>query len=133
MNYLADTHIFLWVLFSPQKISPKLKKIFLNGEEAKYISSITFWEISLKFGLGKLELKGILPEELPSLAKDTGFNILNPTAQILSSSYKLPKIENKDPFDRLLAWQAIQQNFCLLTADKGFRDYKDHGLKIELN
>jgi len=133
VNYLSDTHIFLWVLFSPQKISPKLKKIFLDGEEEKHISSITFWEISLKFGLGKMELKGVLPEELLSIAKDTGFIILNPDAQILSSFYRLPKSKNKDPFDRLLAWQALQQNFCLLTADKGFMDYKDHGLKIILN
>ena len=91
---------------------------------------ITFWEISLKFSLGKISLTGFLPDELPSVAKETGFEILNLDKDTVSTFYKLPRVGNKDPFDRMLAWQAICNGFHLLTYDKVFAEYKDYGLKI---
>lgn len=130
MNYLVDTHIFLWVVLSPKKISRRVKDILLDPEIAKYVSSITFWEISLKYQLGKIDLTGILPNKLPAIAKETGFEFLNLDCQTASSVCKLPKIKNKDPFDRMLAWQAISFDYQLLTKDRDFNDYKDHGLQI---
>lgn len=130
MNYLVDTHIFLWVIFSSKKISKRIREILLNGELTKYVSAITFWEISLKYQLGKLKLTGILPDQLPAIAKEIGFEVLDLEADTASSFYKLPKLRNKDPFDRMLAWQAINGDCHLLTQDADFTDYKDHGLKI---
>lgn len=130
MILLVDTHVFLWAVLSPKRISKKVREILLDPECAKYVSIITFWEISLKFSLGKIDLTGVLPDELPTIAKDTGFEILNLDANTASSFYKLPKLRNKDPFDRMLAWQAISCGYCLLTQDEDFADYKDHGLKI---
>ena len=130
MNYLVDTHVFLWAELSPKKISKKVKDILLNEESTKYVSTMTFWEISLKFSLGKIDIKGILPDKLPAIAKDTGFEILNLDAQTASTFYQLPKIKNKDPFDRILAWQAIREDCFLLTHDKELADYKDYGLRV---
>ena len=130
MNYLVDTHVFLWIVLSPKKVSKKVKDILLEPESIKYISTITFWEISLKFSLGKINLVGVLPDKLPSIAKETGFKILNLGSQTASTFHKLPKIGHKDPFDRMLAWQATRQECTLLTADKEFSGYKEHGLKI---
>ncbi len=130
MNYLVDTHIFLWIVLSSKKIPKRVKDILLNPELIKHVSAITFWEISLKHQLGKIDLVGVLPDKLPAIAKDTGFEILNLDCDTASSYYKLPKIRNKDPFDRMLAWQAINKDFQLLTKDRDFADYKDHGLKI---
>jgi len=130
VNYLVDTHVFLWAELYPKKISKKVKDILLNEESTKYVSTMTFWEISLKFSLGKIDLKGILPDKLPAIAKDTGFEILNLDAQTASTFYKLPKIKNKDPFDRILAWQAIREDCFLLTHDKKLADYKDYGLRV---
>lgn len=67
---------------------------------------------------------------MPVMAEELGFEILNLDAKTVSSFYKLPKFKNKDPFDRMLAWQAITHDYYLLTHDKDFADYKDHGLKI---
>lgn len=102
----------------------------LDVDSANYISAITFWEISLKFSLGKIDLKGVLPDELPKIAIKDGFKMLNLNIDTISSFYKLSKVKNKDPFDRMLAWQAICNNFILLTQDKGFAQYKDQDLKI---
>ena len=130
MKYLADTHIFLWTILSPQKISKRVKEILLDKELTKYVSIITFWEISLKFSLGRLELKGTLPDKFPTIARNTGFDILNLDSETVSSFYKLRKIKNKDPFDRMLAWQAIRSDCFLLTRDKEFSEYKNEGLNI---
>ena len=46
-----------------------------------------------------------------------------------ASDYKLPKLKSKDPFDRMLAWQAICKGCILLTKDSDFADYRNHELK----
>lgn len=130
MKLIVDTHIFLWSLLSSKKISKRARAILLDPELNKHVSAITFWEISLKFALGKIDLTGIYPDNLPTIAKDVGFEILNLDSETASSFYKLPKKRNKDPFDRMLAWQAISKDLHLLTQDKDFADYKDQGLKI---
>lgn len=130
MNYLVDTHVLLWVILSPKKISKRVKNILLDPELIKHVSAITFWEISLKFSLGKINLKGILPDKLPTVAKNTGFEILSLDCDTASTFHKLSKINRKDPFDRMLAWQAIREDCVLLTQDKEFSSYKDDGLNI---
>ena len=130
MSYLVDTHILLWSIFSPQMISQKVKKVLSEAESIKFVSVITFWEIAIKFSLGKLDLKGVLPDALPAIAKDTRFEILDLNIETAASFYKLQKLGNKDPFDRMLAWQAISKDFYLLTRDKSFSVYSNLGLKI---
>ncbi len=129
MNFLLDTHVFLWATFEPEKLPKKLKTTILNPESATHISIITFWEISLKFSLGKIDLKGIFPDELPKIANRDGFEILDLNIDMVSSFYKLPKLSNKDPFDRMLAWQAISKDYTLLTKDADFKSYNNYGLK----
>ena len=94
------------------------------------VSAVTFWEISLKYQLGKLDLTGILPDALPAIAKKTGFEILQLDADTASAFYKLPKLKDKDPFDRMLTWQSIREDCHLLTEDDDFAKYQDYGLKI---
>lgn len=130
MNYIVDTHIFLWSIIAPKKVSQKSKKILNDLESTKFISVITLWEISLKFSLDKLDLVGISPDELPEIAKKANFDIIDLDIKTASSYYKLPKTRHKDPFDRMLAWQAINRDCYLLTEDKDFTEYKDQGLKI---
>ena len=130
MKYLVDTHLFLWTIVSPKKISQQVRTILLNPELVKYVSIITFWEISLKFSLGKIDLKGVLPDKLPTVATETGFEILNLKLDTASTFHKLSKKDHQDPFDRMLAWQAIREDLVLITRDKDFSGYKDEGLSI---
>lgn len=117
------------VVFS-KKIPKSVRDILLAPEHVKHVSVITFWEISLKFSLGKIELEGVLPDKLPAIAKETGFEVLNLTCETATTFYRLPKIGHKDPFDRMLTWLAIAEDFVLLTRDKDLSGYKIHGLKI---
>lgn len=70
--------------------------------------------------LDKIDLVGILPEQLPDIAKKANFDIIDLDVKTASSYHKLPKTSNKDPFDRMLAWQAITKDYSLLTKDADF-------------
>ena len=129
-RYLIDTHIFLWTLFEPEKLSPEARAILQNMEKQVFVSAISFWEISLKFALGKLELEGCLPEDMPEHALATGLSLLPLKAEHVGGFYKLPRLKHKDPFDRMLIWQAIVMNLPLISADKAFAEYKSHGLNL---
>ncbi len=132
MNYLVDTHIFVWAMLSSGKISREVRGIFLDSDATKFVSVITLWEISLKFSLGKIDLEGILPDELYDRAKEMGFQILDLKPEVVCSFHKLPKIAHKDPFDRMLVWQSVEGDYTLLPHDKELSGFKIHGLKIVL-
>jgi len=83
VNYLLDTHIFLWTVFSPKKLPKSIRDALVNVEATKYVSVISFWEISLKFAVGKIDLKGILPDKLPEIARNDGFEIINLEKDVL--------------------------------------------------
>ena len=130
MNYLLDTHTFLWASFSPAKLSAKAAKVIRAADHRIYLSTVSFWEVSLKYGLGKIELENCTPEGLPNLATQMGFEIIQPTAQESASSYQLPKTHHKDPFDRMIVWQAIRQSMVLISKDSKLPEYERFGLKV---
>ena len=130
MKYLLDTHTLLWVLFKDEELSEKARLAIQNSENEIFISVITFWEISLKYGIGKLELENITPEEIPDKSKEINIETIELTENEASTFFKLPKIKHKDPFDRLIIWQAINRNITLISKDKAMKAYKDFGLRI---
>ena len=133
MNFLLDTYYVLWTLFEPEKISPKILEIFENEEHVKYVSGISLWEISLKFSIGKLELYETNPEEIYEAIVKAGFRVLNLKNIDAVTFFKLPiQTGHKDPFDRLLIWQAIENNLIFITKDKKIEQYRENGLRLEM-
>ena len=55
-NILLDTCIFLWVIRDSQELSPVARSLFIDPENTVYLSAVSAWEISVKYGLGKLPL-----------------------------------------------------------------------------
>ena len=88
MKYLLDTHTLLWVLFEEEKLSENAKVVIKNPDNEVYVSIVSYWEISLKYALGKLELKGITPEELPKKAEEVGIETLEVSEEEASTFYK---------------------------------------------
>ena len=78
MNCLLDTHTFLWATMDPEKLSCRARVTILDAANDIHVSVVTFWEVSLKFALGKIELQGTTPEELPDAARQMGFTLLAP-------------------------------------------------------
>jgi PIN domain nuclease of toxin-antitoxin system len=129
MNYLLDTHAFLWSLFEPESLSKPATKTIVSQENNVAVSVVAFWEISLKYSIGKLELYGVEPDKIPYYAKQMDVSILPINPSEAATFYKLPRLKHKDPFDRLIIWQAIKRKFILISKDQTFRDYRKFGLK----
>ena len=129
MTYMLDTHVFLWTLFEPQKLSQKARQAIEDPNNTVYVSAATYWEISLKYALGKLVLTNVAPDALPDISRQMGFENMDIDADTASTFYKLPRTAHKDPFDRLVVWQAMNKNVTLITQDKGIGAYRKLGLK----
>lgn len=130
MKYLLDTHIVLWSLFEPDRLAEKQKTAILDMQNDIFVSAISFWEISLKYALKKLSLGKTKPEKIPEYVKKSGFKISNLNIDLLATFHNLPVIAHKDPFDRMLIWEAINRGYTMITKDKSFSEYRKLGLKI---
>jgi len=130
MSFILDAHTLLWTIADQKKLSPKVIRILEDGNNEVFVSAITFWEISLKYSLGKLDLNGITPEQLPKLSEETGFSLLPLLPSEASGYHQLDANWHRDPFDKMLIWQAITNNLALLSKDKNIAQYKSAGLKI---
>jgi PIN domain nuclease of toxin-antitoxin system len=126
---LLDTHTFLWAVFTPEKLSRKARGTIADGSVGVWLSPVSLWEISLKFALGKLELKGCVPEDLVAVAAEMGLAVLPSDALEMASFHRLPRLPHKDPFDRMLVWQAIRRDLTLISKEGALPDYRALGLK----
>lgn len=130
MKLLLDSHAFLWAVMAPEKLGKKAHAALSTPVNEVFVSAVTFWELSLKHSLGKLILEGISPEELPGVAEEAGFSPLTLDPKHAAEYHRLPKLGHKDPFDRMLVWQAIQSGSTLLSKDPDIKPYTKHGLKL---
>ena len=130
MNLLLDTHVFLWAMMDTGKLSVLAKYELLNSENTIWVSAISFWEIGMKHSLGKLELSGFSPSELPEIAaKKMGFKLVGLDVGTAARFGEIPRLHG-DPFDRMLIHQAVEMGSYLVSADRQFAQYKPHGLKL---
>jgi len=130
MRYLLDTHTFIWAISEQNKLPIKVKNIISNPENEILVSALSFWEISLKYTLGKMDIDNIPPNELPTWAKKHGFKIIPLEAETTATYHKLTDTYHKDPFDRMLIWEAIQSNTPLISKDKNVEKYQSEGLVV---
>jgi PIN domain nuclease of toxin-antitoxin system len=130
MKYLLDTHYLIWAITETSKLSKKVKIILENPKNTIFVSAISFWEISLKYSLGKLDLGPFQPENFPTAWEEMGCEIINLNAETSSTYHQLLPKYHKDPFDRMLIWQAIKNNYTLISDDINVQKYVTEGLKV---
>jgi PIN domain nuclease of toxin-antitoxin system len=131
MIFLLDTHTFIWSILETHKLSKKVKEIIFDRNNEICVSTVSFWEISLKARIKKFSFQNIEIKDFPKHAKDMDFTITDMREKETITFHELPLKENhKDPFDRMLIWQAITKNMTILSKDELFEQYKEDGLKI---
>ncbi len=129
MNILLDTHYVIWALLEPEKIKEAHRAILRDAHHRKYISAVSWWEISLKFSLGKLELQGLKPEDLYVESQRVNFHSLYIDFDEVVSYHRLPQsINHKDPFDRMLIWQCLKHRMAFMSKDSRVTEYEAFGL-----
>jgi PIN domain nuclease of toxin-antitoxin system len=129
MNYLVDTHVLLWSFIEPKKLPENIRQILLDEDNAVFYSPINLWEISIKYGLKKLFLNNLTPEEFYQELENSYYVCKEIDNLNIITNYKLSMF-HKDPFDRFLIWESIKNDLVLLSIDKTLTQYKKDGLKI---
>jgi PIN domain nuclease of toxin-antitoxin system len=129
MAYLLDTHALLWVIGDSKQFSKKVAVIIEDQTNQIYVSSISLWEISLKFKIGKLNLTGFTPEDIPKFLEKLNISIIELKQEDASSYHKLKENFHRDPFDRMLIWQCINRKYTFISKDSEMKKYKISGLK----
>jgi len=132
MAWLLDTHGLLWALFEPGKLGRRARAILEDPAEEICVSPISYWEISLKLGLGKLALPNTDPSEIPAAAAALGLTECPLPSEVFATYHRLPYApDHRNPFDCLLVWQALCGKQGLITRDKRLRFFAGEGLSVE--
>lgn len=122
MKLILDTHTLIWAISNPMKLPKNILEIISDKKNEIYISWISFFEISIKRSIGKLDLKHSTDEIYRTLA-DNGVKMLHFTPQQFAIYEQLP-LHHRDPFDRILIAQAMAENMTIITKDANFSLYK---------
>jgi PIN domain nuclease of toxin-antitoxin system len=121
MSYLLDTHTYYWWRSDASRLSVRAQEILSSTENEVLLSVAVPWELAIKTSTGKLDAARLLRdfEERESAA---GFIVVRPSAAQAIRSGLLP-FHHRDPFDRLLAAQALDLGVSLISRDRVFDLY----------
>ncbi|MDP9169460.1 MAG: type II toxin-antitoxin system VapC family toxin [Acidobacteriota bacterium] len=120
MPVLLDTHAFLWWCEDAPELSPKARRA-IEVEDC-FVSFASFWEIAIKVSLKRLQLPCPPDRYLPEQMSLNAFAQLEITFRHIMRCASL-KWHHRDPFDRLLAAQAGEENLAIISRDPCFDAY----------
>ncbi len=122
VRVLLDTHVLLWSIFEPEKLSVRARSAVEDINNVRLVSAASAWEIATKLRLGKLEMARVLVESYPD-----HLATLQATELAITSRHSLVagqfQQDHRDPFDRILAAQALLEGVPLITADPAFAQF----------
>ena len=121
MKFLLDTHTYYWWNGDMKKLSARVKELLSAAEGEFLLSVVSPWELAIKMRSGKLDVTKLL-QNFEARETAAGFSVLRPTAAQAIRSGLLP-LHHKDPFDRLLAAQALDLEAVILSRDEIFDLY----------
>lgn len=122
MKYLLDTHSLLWIITGNRILSKKALNIYLNEENDIFFSAASIWELAIKSSLNKINLGMNLDRFVEEHIRGNNIEILYISLPHLFRIEKLP-FHHRDPFDRLIIAQALEDNLIIISKDKTFDRY----------
>jgi PIN domain nuclease of toxin-antitoxin system len=130
MRLLLNTHTLLWSIGKSNELSQRVVNELESSMNEILISAVSLWEIALKCSVGKLIIESFDIREIPKYCKKMGFELIPLDPIEALNCLQLPLRENhKNPFDRMLIYQCIQNRYTLVSKDSRLKLYKDDGLK----
>ena len=123
MRYLLDTCAWIYLLTNDDKLTEQQKEAILNPEHTIYLSVVSAWEMSIKISKGKLKLPKSLDELIFESCIKDGYIVLDLDIFSVLNTKALPN-HHRDPFDRMLISQAINNDLTIVTTDSKFSDYE---------
>ena len=119
MTYLLDTHVMLWALTDPKRLGGTAREVVENRSSRLIISAVSAWEIATKHRLGKLPQADVLLAGYSKHLDRLGV-IRLPVAEDHALLAGRLEWYHRDPFDRMLAAQAMIESLVFITGDPVF-------------
>lgn len=116
MKVLLDTHTLLWATLSPASLSPQASAIIADEGNVILVSAASAWEIATKVRLGRLPGAETLEREFLDVMDDAGYTLLPINVESALRAGRLTG-EHRDPFDRMIAAQALASDIPILSTD----------------
>ena len=123
MRLLLDTHAFLWLDSTPEKLSKAALAICNDPNNTLVLSVVSIWEIQIKTQINRLDLNAPLQAMVEVHRVDNDLQLLAVELEHVYALQTLP-MDHNDPFDRLLIAQANTEQLTLLSADEQFANYE---------
>ncbi len=119
-RFLVDTHALLWFMAGDARCSKAAAGAIRTPRAERLVSVASVWELAIKANGGRLEL----PEDQIELIEADGFSYLGISPEHAWSNRLLPsRRDHKDPFDRMIAAQALSEGIPVISADPSFDSY----------
>jgi PIN domain nuclease of toxin-antitoxin system len=122
MRLLLDTHAFLWWVSDARELSKKARAAIADPDNECLLSLVSCWEIAVKLSLGKLKLPATIERFIPEQLTANAFRQLDISFRHAARVAGLA-FHHRDPFDRLLVAQALEEALTVVSADPVFRRY----------
>ena len=122
MRLLLDTHALVWWLTDSPQLPPAVRQQIANPDNTVLVSAATAWEIATKFRLGKLPSMAPVAADIEQHVRAEGFQPLTVTMRHAQRAGSLPG-PHRDPFDRMLIAQALEEGCTLISNEAVFDQY----------
>jgi PIN domain nuclease of toxin-antitoxin system len=119
---LLDTHAFLWWVEGTPALGRRARAAVANPDNEVFLSMASCWELAIKLSLGKLRLTQRLDRFIPEQVTVNSFSLLPIELRHVVGVADLA-FHHRDPFDRVLAAQALQDQLAIVSSDRVFRKY----------
>jgi PIN domain nuclease of toxin-antitoxin system len=120
MKVLIDTHVLLWGLQDEARVSRRVRALLPVADV--WMSVASLWEIIAKVQVGKLTLPSPVGDYLAEKLRKNGVSVLPLTFLHVKRLEGIP-LHHRDPFDRILIAQSLEENLPLVTSDTAFKNY----------
>lgn len=125
MTLLLDTHVWLWRLLEPERLSARATKAIDAAGDAVHLSPVSVWETLVLARRGRLRLSPAPQAWVRQALQRSPVTMAPVTHDVAMRSEALDGLKTIDPVDRILVATAIENHFVLVTADQTMRKYKD--------
>ena len=120
MKVLLDTNAFLWGLSAPEKLSLTARNMVVSSE--RFLSVASIWEVLIKVQTGKLTLPVPAGDYLTAKMSANGVSVLSIKLEHVLQIERL-QLHHRDPFDRVLIAQCVEEGWPVITSDPMFKKY----------
>jgi PIN domain nuclease of toxin-antitoxin system len=122
LRVLIDSHALIWATVEPHRISPRARQLLSRPEHELLFSMVSLWELSIKISNGKLTPLGASITDVIEVLKQRGAQLLPIRIGHIVRLESLP-LHHRDPFDRLLVAQALEEDLAILSSDRLLHQY----------